>query len=281
MYITRLESELKSKFVCNECGHCFADKANLKRHIEYCQNFEKVDTFVKWSQIYEPSRNKIIELNDIFNTNCDFHYPYNIVYDFEALVLKQKVKIGEKLEIENEQRAVSVSLCSNIPNYKTEVFIENENVKTLFEDMFIALDEMATRAVELMQLQLKDLYDKVNDIINYKEKMTYLRTLDDYCSFVPVLGFNSGSYDINLNAEEFITELTKRNTKLFAIKNGNSFKSLKGGNFVFLDVCQYLPPGYSLDTYVKAFNPNGMRKSVFPYEFLDSYEKLNTPINDI
>ena len=58
------------------------------------------------------------------------------------------------------------------------------------------------------------------------------------------------------------------------MKNGNTFKSIRSGNFHFLDVCHYLPPGISLDKYVKAFNKNGMKKSIFPYEFLDSYEKL-------
>ena len=34
-----------------------------------------------------------------------------------------------------------------------------------------------------------------------------------------------------------------------------------------------------LNSYMKAFNKNGLRKSVFPYEFLDSYEKLDYNIN--
>ena len=54
---------------------------------------------------------------------------------------------------------------------------------------------------------------------------------------------------------------------------------MKSGNFAFLDICQYLPPGYNLDAYIKAFNPGGLKKSVFPYEYMDSYEKLSSDIN--
>ena len=70
-------------------------------------------------------------------------------------------------------------------------------------------------------------------------------------------------------------ELEKRGGKknIEAIKNGNNFKSLR--------VCKYLPPGYSLDKYIKAFNPKGLKKSIFPYEFLDSYDKLDYDVHQI
>ena len=53
------------------------------------------------------------------------------------------------------------------------------------------------------------------------------------------------------------------------------------GGFVFLDIMQYLAPGFKLDTFIKSFGGDGdstdsaNSKSYFPYEYIDSYEKLS------
>ena len=282
-YITKLKTLEKTAYRCQKCGHCFEDKAHLTTHIKYCQDFTKEDKFVKYPQIYEPDRNVIVEMNEMFGTNCDFRYNPIIVYDFEALVVKKQVGITDKFQITNEQQAVSVSLYSNIEGFEQEIFIENENPTILIEEMFNHLDKMTLKAVAIMKEQLAELYVKLFEVCykNFEQGDKYLKKLSKYVSYVPILGFNSGKYDINLCIKEFMLELVKRHPAkdIFAIKNGNSYKSLKSGRFLFLDICQYLPPGYNLDTYVKAFNKDGLKKSIFPYEFLDSYEKLNYPID--
>ena len=50
--------------------------------------------------------------------------------------------------------------------------------------------------------------------------------------------------------------------------------------FKFLDVKNYLAPGLSLDAWCKS-NGCGVEKQVFPYKWLDSYEKLDHvgPVN--
>ena len=48
-----------------------------------CIFFEQKDVFCKYPQIYEPERNLIIQLNEIFNCSCDFAYKPIIVYDFD------------------------------------------------------------------------------------------------------------------------------------------------------------------------------------------------------
>ena len=45
----------------------------------------------------------------------------------------------------------------------------------------------------------------------------------------------------------------------------------------FLHIMQYLAPGFSLDNFVKSYGVGGdvsMQKSYFPYEYMDSYDKL-------
>jgi hypothetical protein len=134
---------------------------------------------------------------------------------------------------------------------------------------------------------LTDEYEELNYIDEFDPRVnTYrddfgLLNLNQYCNKVPVLGFNSGKYDINLNIKEFMNEIHKRGNIDFVIKNGNTFKALMANNFIFLDICQYLPAGFNLDKYLNAFNPNGEQKSIFPYEFLGSYEKLDYSIDEL
>ena len=52
-----------------------------------------------------------------------------------------------------------------------------------------------------------------------------------------------------------------------------------GGGFVFLDIMQYLAPGFNLDTFIKSFAgedyATGDRgKSYFPYKYMDNYGRL-------
>ena len=268
----------KSKYKCDTCGHCWRDLYNLRKHIPTCADFEQKDEFVKTPEIYEPSRNTIHQFNDKFNTNCDYRYEPFIVYDFEALVVPMETKIGGKISITNRQQVVSVSLCSNIDGYRDPYCIVSEDPEKLFSLMFTRLDEMCEKVGAQQKIRYHELFQKIDAMKDPLRQKTELSKLLRYVKQVPILGFNSGKYDINLGIDYFMKELFLRDTGVTSIKNGNAYKCLQTNTMSFLDVCQYLPPNYNLDQYIKAFNKDGLRKSVFPYEFLDSYEKLDFDI---
>ncbi len=50
--------------------------------------------------------------------------------------------------------------------------------------------------------------------------------------------------------------------------------SLKTQHLQFLDVRSYLAPNYSYDAFIKAYKCK-IEKDFFPYDYLDSYDKLN------
>lgn len=294
-YIKRLDVIDGTKYKCQNCGNCFNDNKDLRKHLPTCEDFEKEDVFEKFPTVYEPQRNLIVRLNETFYCECDFRYEPLIVFDFESLLLTMKDKqISKGMKLNNQHQAVSVSIYSNVEGFKEEVFIENKNPETLISEMFDAFDKIADVAINEMKMKFRPLYNEINKITNDAKKLKYIRDLNSYVERVPILGFNSGNYDLNLNINEFMSEILKRvkdvvkkdkdgkTTKskdIFSIKNGNTYKALSGGKFLFLDICQYIPPNYNLDAYIKAFNPNGMKKSIFPYEFLDSYDKLDLDIN--
>ena len=98
--------------------------------------------------------------------------------------------------------------------------------------------------------------------------------LDKYCSEIPILGFNSAKYDLNLIHTKLAAMLDIcDNDKGFVVKRNNAYISISNGNFKFLDITQYLPPGTSYAKFLKTFKVNE-NKGYFFYEWLDSEEKL-------
>ena len=90
---------------------------------------------------------------------------------------------------------------------------------------------------------------------------------------VPVFGFNSGRYDINMIKEYFVKNLAGISDVNVA-KKGNSYMFLSTPRFKFLDIKSYLAPGLSYAAWCRAYGTE-LQKLVFPYEWFDSFEKLN------
>ena len=100
--------------------------------------------------------------------------------------------------------------------------------------------------------------------------------IDDWCNQVPVLGFNSGRYDLNLIKEYFVELITEPTGTIRVAKNANKIMFMLNKNFRFLDIINYLGPGTSYEKWVKAYGCT-LCKSWFPYEWFDSPDKLDFP----
>ena len=96
---------------------------------------------------------------------------------------------------------------------------------------------------------------------------------DNWVNQVPVFGFNSGRYDINMIKEYFVGDLAGISDVNVA-KKENSYMFLSTPKFKFLDIKNYLAPGLSYDAWCRAYGCE-LQKLVFPYEWFDSLDKLN------
>ena len=90
---------------------------------------------------------------------------------------------------------------------------------------------------------------------------------------VPVFGFNSGRHDINMIKEYFVGDLAEISDVNVA-KKENSYMFLSTPKFKFLDIKNYLAPGLSYDAWCRAYGCE-LQKLAFPYEWFDSFDKLN------
>ena len=93
---------------------------------------------------------------------------------------------------------------------------------------------------------------------------------------VTVIGFNIGKYDLNIVKEYFVNKIRcnkddECNEDVFAAKKENNYMFLITSKFKYLDVKSYIGPGLSYDTWCISM---GCRLLMFPYKWLDGYEKF-------
>ena len=131
-----------------------------------------------------------------------------------------------------------------------------------FEDEGIEEEEEADMSIQFPQTQK----NQILDLQQHFER--YINTL-------PVYGFNSGKYDLNLIKSYLLPYLIhERDIQTTVIKKANHFVSFKFGDVQFLDILNFLGGATSLDSFRKAFKTSET-KGFFPYEWLDSPNKLD------
>ena len=100
--------------------------------------------------------------------------------------------------------------------------------------------------------------------------------LNKYCSQLPVLGFNSAKYDLNLIKAKLAKHLKLHQKDNFTIKRAQAYTCISTVAFKFLDITSYLAAGASYAKFLKAYGVKE-EKGYFPYEWFDSVEKLDHP----
>ena len=89
--------------------------------------------------------------------------------------------------------------------------------------------------------------------------------LSEYLQEIPVLGFNSGKYDINAAKNPFFSHLVKHEQVKFVIKRNNNHMYLQTQHLKFLDITNYLAPGFRYEQFLKAYECS-QTKGYFPYD---------------
>jgi hypothetical protein len=102
-----------------------------------------------------------------------------------------------------------------------------------------------------------------------------LRGLQQEHSAIPIVGFNSGKYDMTfvLNNMDKSTTLPIGNT----IKSGSGYMHVQWGSYRFIDAHNFVPPNVSLSKFATMWKVQGIQKELFPYDWFDSIEKLQSP----
>ena len=126
-----------------------------------------------------------------------------------------------------------------------------ENFK--FEDDCIADTEETDMSTQFLRMQTNQLTD-------------LKQNLERYVNTLPVFGFNSGRYDLNLIKSYLIPYLINdKEAEPMVIKKANEIISFKFRDIQFLDVMKFFGGATSLDSFLKAYKASETKK-FFPYE---------------
>ena len=93
------------------------------------------------------------------------------------------------------------------------------------------------------------------------------RDIIAWCDQFPVLGFNSGSYNLNLIKEHLAELLADTTSKVKVAKKVNTTMFTKTNGFRFLDIINYLGPGTSYDKWVEAYGCSFEKSAVRMVKF--------------
>ena len=195
-------------------------------------------------------------------------YPHAILYDFEAYGDNNKRKDPTgNLTIENEHVPISVSIGDTLERESTHIC--DRDPEKLIRKFIKELERRANN----IRTQVRAEFMPVDENLLPKDQR---KKIEEWCNQVPVVGFNSGTYDLNLIKKHFVERLSSRTHKVRVAKNGNKIMFLLTDEFRFLDIINYLGPGTSYEKWVKAYECKTV-KSWFPYEWFDRPEKLDYP----
>ena len=295
-YITNF-SRYASRFECTKCAKLFSKEWSLKRHFRSCYDKKKLDFpggfYNQTDTIFNELETFGIDVSDVEKI-----YPYYAVWDMEALLMKTNYKTSPNLEWVSRHLPISVSIASNIPPYEAPTCFIERDIHALINSMVTYLLEISAH----LHSQLLDMWNPIlsqldailtetrTELSENESLRPHLRShitnklinltdrVKKYISQLPVIGFNSGKYDINLIRHHLIMTLHNLTDgeKVTCIKRNNSYLMLSVSNLKFIDVSNYLAPGYSYSQFLKAYGST-IEKGYFPYEWFDSYDKLDYP----
>ena len=283
---------------CRKCGDSlWKTQQHLLRHERTCD--AGINRVYKGG-VYRPSTSIFQRLDDegIVVDEALRYYPYRATFDFECYFTGDNLPADtDHVQWSARHVPLSVSVASNVPDYEPALcFVTDGDADKLVEAMMVHLITLSDAAYDSLLTAYKYVLDNLkeqasvwdevaatahDDDENGKKTVNPYKTLERqrqaWLHQLPVIGFNSSKYDLNA-IKRFFVPLLIRNSDVeqascFVIKRQNTFMCLSTDKLKFVDICNYLAPGFSYDKYLKAYGC-AQRKGHFPYEYMNDLCKL-------
>ena len=274
-----------SKFSCPSCQRIFDRKDNLEVHVKICEQGGTRQVFVG-GRLNSGQFETIWEKLARIGIHCEGKYDFFCVYDFESLQVPTKDRY-RGLDTHYIHIPATVSTCSNIGGMENPVHFQSDgNTQKLIDSMVCQLLEYQKEASRLMRRKYSSVLTELAERMEREEEeegemFSHLKWLygsfAKYIDTLPVVGYNSGRYDIPLVRRFLPLALEKFDSlPTFVIKKGRSYMSLCTKRLHFLDLTNFLGAGTSLKDFYKAYKVT-QGKGLFPYSWFSSLDKLTAP----
>ena len=261
-YVNSINALFKA-FRCTTCNTFFSKTGNLERHLVTCSDRVK---HIYAKNVYEV-RETLCEKLDAFNIpykNEQKLFKNLAIFDFESICVKEdSYKQTETTTWIGKHVPISVSFSSNL--IPEPIFLCNANPHHLIWSFITALEGLATQSKAQMKLnfievetaiktKLYAVLEQLNQrrnrvsifvddcIVEEEEKDLSTQLLqmqknqlidlqehfERYCNVLPVFGFNSAKYDINLIKSYLLPILVnERNIEPTVMKKSQSVCSFQ------------------------------------------------------
>ena len=282
---------------CRNCEQALRKSPyHLHRHERTCT--EGIKRVYKGG-VYRPPSSVFERLDDEGIVVSDYlrYYPYRATFDFECYFDGENIPTNtDHVEWIARHVPLSVSVASNVPGYEpAQCYITDGDSDKLVEEMMNNLIAISDTAYDALLPSYVDVLadldarkhaweeetkeaeeeDEEEEAENGKKTVNPYKTLENQLQVwlhqLPVVGFNSGRYDLNVIKKFFVPLLIHNNAAV--IKRQNTYMCLSTDQLKFVDICNYLAPGVSYDKYLKAYGCE-LQKGHFPYEYMDDLQKL-------
>ena len=286
-------------FRCPNCDTFFNRTFNLERHLTKCS--ERVKN-VYPRNVYQ-IRETLFDKLDSFGINYTSEqklFKNLAIFDFESICVQEETFrdtitttwIGKHVPI-------SVSISSNL--VEEPIFLCNSDPHHFVASFIGVLENLASQSKAKMKnlfldikttikIKLGSILEKLTQCHNRREQahlddcdnetcaspqflqiqknqlIDLQESLERYCNVLPVFGFNSAKYDLNLIKSYMLPILINElDIEPTVIKKANQFISFKFGYFQLLDIMNFHGGATSLDSFLKAYK-SSETKGFFPYE---------------
>ena len=195
-------------------------------------------------------------------------YPHAILYDFEAIGDKTQHKEPTNFfSFENAHVPISVSIGDTLE--PTPTFLCDKDPKELCRKF---MEELERRGENIRTQVRRTLFIKDFCLLPKPRQ----QKINEWRDQVPVLGFNSGHYDLNMIKEHFVEQIAEKQGNIKVAKNAKKIMFMSTTEFKFLDLINYLGPATIYDKWVKAYGCS-TTKSWLRYEWFDTPDNLDFP----
>ena len=311
-YVSNINALFKA-FRCTTCDTFFSKTENLERYLVTCSDRVKHIHPKNVSELRETLFEKLDAFNIPYRNEQKLFKNLAII-DFESIcVKKNSYKQTETTTWIGKHVPISVSISSNL--IPESIFLCNANPHHRISSFITALEGLATQSKAQMKLnffevetaikiklcaileqlnQRRNQAERVSNfvddcIVEEEEKDLSTQILqmeknqiiglqehfESYSNVLPVFGFNSAKYDINLiKSYSLLILVNERDIEPTVITKANQFVSFKFGDIQLFDILNFFGGANSLDSFLKAYNTKET-KGFFPYEWFDCPEKMN------